>query len=257
MEIYDGTWKGGCWPKDLLVFLNGPFPSHPKSVFWDTLLTGNSGKATKEAISEFHVTLHSLVDSWLDSGRRGSEDRPWERIAPLQILKEFMARNPPRLEIKKPNGSLCFFTWPSTFKQTNQLIAAGDIATYLVLLLMDSPERARLSRCDVCGTYFVRARTPKKDTPIYHGVFCEKHKGKGGAKRTKKSRDDRKDRMVDLAAEFWPQWKPSRSHGKQSEWVAARMNKGLAPHEHITGKWVTQHRSEIEAKIERRKHAKG
>jgi hypothetical protein len=128
--------------------------------------------------------------------------------------------------------------------------AAEDVAGYLFLELLRSPEASRLSRCDTCGKYFVRARRPKLYAVIYHGSFCPRHKGKGGYARVKAIRDSRKNLLIELAAEYWPQWKQTHRHGNRSLWIANRVNQRLPRGvDAISGKWVTQNQAGIEAKV--------
>ncbi len=264
MEVVDPYrgWEGE-YPKDLLNFLNGA----PPISFSDLTTSDRQAEAIgmmnrlliitprirASAENEFLSTLRDLVDQWLASGKSENGDCPWERKIPLHTLREFIRRNPPYLGLKTPSGPLLLDLEPLPVQKADPLVVARDAATYLFLKLLDSPARARLSRCDACKMYFVRTRTPKKDTPIYHGIFCEKHKGKGGAKRTVESRERRKQQIVGLAAEWWPKWKQTR-HGQRSKWIAKEVNKKL-PHwaAPIGGKWITQHQQEIEAEAERRK----
>src|SRR5271154_6407389 len=205
MEIYDGgaqARKKG-WAKYLLQFLNG----NPRTVLVFLVRQSSNDKASREAGNAFCATLRSLVDEWIDSGKKGSEEQPSKRTIPLDALNGFIARNPARFELS-PRGRLRLCTWPLLYEQTDLLVRARDGATHYFLVLLDSPEPTRLSRCDECGTYFMRTRAPKKETPIYHGTFCADCKNKGGARRTVESRKQRTKKRIDWAADAWVQWKP-------------------------------------------------
>jgi len=91
--------------------------------------------------------------------------------------------------------------------------------------------------------------------PIYHGTFCEKCKNKGGARRTMDSRKRRTQEMVKLAADAWARWTLSRRYGKRSEWVATQVTAKLPRGGTIKANWVTRHKTEIEAEVERRNDA--
>src|SRR5208282_4982403 len=95
-------------------------------------------------------------------------------------------------------GAPCLVTLPRIWQQRDLSVAVQDAAICLFLQWLDSPARTRLFRCDGCGTYFIRTRTPKRDTPIYHGTFCAacKSKGKDRARRTEDSRNNRTEEMI-------------------------------------------------------------
>jgi hypothetical protein len=81
------------------------------------------------------------------------------------------------------------------------------------------------------------------------------------------TRKKRTNELVGFAAEVWEQWKPNSRHGSRSKWIAEQVNRRTAKIEAksgkkseclfsvITGRWVTQHHTEIEAEVERRNHA--
>lgn len=215
------------------------------------------------AISEFLDTLRSLVDQWIDSGKRegdASIEEPWKRDVrwrsaeyPEPIITALTAYQKMSRQQILIGEDGRFDIFVTSQKHRDSILEARKVAIENFMGLLESPTRERLSRCDACRTYFVRARAPKKDTPIFRGTFCPHCKGKASVRRMNATRENRAKHMVELAAEWWPKWKPTHRHGKQSEWVAGKMNKGLGTHQQITGKWVTQHGSEIEAEAERRK----
>ena len=138
------------------------------------------------------------------------------------------------------------------------------VAMYWFAKLLDSPFSHLLARCDDCGTYFAYERAPRTD--IKGGTHCRNCKKCGSAKRMKSTRDKRIDGMVRFAAEFYGQFKPN-SRQPLTKWIAEHVNRRtesirakagkqrMSHYPAITGRWVTQHLTEIEAEVERRKHA--
>jgi hypothetical protein len=136
------------------------------------------------------------------------------------------------------------------------------VAMYWFARLLDSPFSHLLARCDDCGTYFAYERAPRTD--IKGGTHCQNCKKCGSAKRMRLTRDKRIDGMVSFAAEFYGQFKPN-SRQPLTKWIAEHVNRrtgsikakaGKETMSHypvITGRWVTQHLTEIEAEVERRR----
>jgi hypothetical protein len=168
-------------------------------------------------------------------------------------LQAYWDRNHPQVAIDG-DGRSSIFVAPIFKRDTDALHQAREKAISQFVVLLESPTRERLARCDKCTAYFSRARAPKRNTPIFHGTYCPNCKGKGSVKRMNATRENRTKEMIELAAELWPKWKQKARYGKQSKWVAEMMNRKLltarAP---ITGKWVTQHQQEIVLEAERRK----
>lgn len=285
MKVYGFVGGKGDLRNHLLQALNGRL-SH-RSV--STLLTGKPDGIEKEmaqpASIVFRFILCFVVDSWINTGKKEGTEQVWERTAyPVLLpLQDFIERNPPLLRVTAKGPALVLFpqNWdeqkkPSAFLKEAylslqrlpdaQLLAfpsrilpfAYDAAMALFLQILDSPARTRLFRCDGCRAYFMRARAPKKDTPIYHGSWCVKCKGKGGAVRTSNSRDRRTAKMIEWAADGWAQWKQGSGRSKRTEWVAQKVNERLGrSRDPIAANWVTRHKGEIETEVERRNHAKG
>jgi hypothetical protein len=230
------------------------------------------GSKRAAALLEFDSTLRRLTDQWIDSGKDwqdGTVDEPHRRNIlwhstrfpePIfRTLTTFWDRNRPQV-IVQINGRSTVKPEPKPSLNTKDLsLGAREHAIYHFQQLLDSPIRERLSRCDACRAYFVRARAPKKDTPIFRGTFCSNPncKGKGSVKRMNATRETRTKQRVELAAKLWSEWTQRKRQLERSKWVAREMNNTLfLGGEGITGKWVTQHQKEIEAEIERRSHAK-
>jgi hypothetical protein len=264
MQVSDG-WQGlkreDC-PRYVAAMLNRK--GSKGFLAYQAGVEGEPQETRDAAVAIFLGSLCQFVDQWIDSGKSEQDEKPWERSIhwsspahPTPIVKALSLYGdwcPPRLLIG-PKGQFEIGMLPVSTVAKSPIPTACMRAAWWVIMLLDSPNPERLSRCDACHAYYVRARAPKKETPIYRGVFCPNCKGKGGLRRMNVARDNRVKKLVRLAAGFWPQWKPLPSYGKQSEWVAAKVNKVLGAHERISdnGNWVTRHRSEIEAEAERRK----
>jgi hypothetical protein len=268
------------WPRAFLGWLAGIPHDRPSGI--RTPGFSNASRETRDAaIREFLDTLRRLADQWIESGRGFSGEDPWSRNACWfsdayqeridRTLQKFMDRNPPPNEFGR-DGRLARLehvshlwlpkpvAWPFQEPELEDTLArARDYAISEFQKFLASSCPQRLFRCDECGTYFVRARAPRKETTIYHGTFCEKCKHKGGARRTDSTRKHRKAQMIEWAAVYWPKW--TESKGKRSEFIAtqinAHINKEPDTWPNIAGNWVTRHQTEIEAEVERRNHAKG
>jgi hypothetical protein len=246
--------REGC-SRNLLRALNRCLPRKAVNV----IITGNADKDASPAAAEiFHYALRRHVDAWIDSGKSDGVECPYQRVIPHNVLLEYTERNPVVWDIFAPDRELRLLVAPRNTEQSDQKQAAYDAAVALFIQLLDSPGRARLARCDDCGTYFLRKRMPKRDTPIKRGSFCPEHKGEGAAQRTNATRDRRIKQLIELAAKYWPKCK--QEGRERSEWVAEKMrlalrqnpNAELFQFSSIQGKWATQHQDEIEAEVKRR-----
>ncbi len=225
------------------------------------------GEERDAAIAEFKRTLRGLVDQWIDSGKVNEAlagDTPSQRSitwhsarytkALFETLVKFWNRNPPRV-IVELDGSSILEVGPKSASAGSQdsLHMAREYAIFEFVRLLDSlSSRQRLFRCDGCNRYFVRARAPRK--AIYHGSFCERCTGKGGARRTVESRNRRTQEMIGWAADAWKEWEPTKRFGERTDWIVRRVTaKGGS----IKRNWVTRHQKQIETEVERRDHAKG
>jgi hypothetical protein len=233
-------------------------------------LAARRGSKRAAAVLEFDNTLRSLVDQWIQSGRDSGVDEPYKRdicwYSPrypepiFRTLTVFWERNPPTVIVGR-DGRSAVKRKPPSLNPRYLSREAHKTAIHCFQQLLDSPARYLLSRCDGCGTYFVRRRAPRKDMPIKRGTFCKNCKGLGGARRTVATREQRKKEVIGWAADYWPKWAQTRLHARQSEWIAQQVNRELAKHrwihDPVTGKWVTQNKKSIEAEVERRNHAEG
>ena len=201
---------------------------------------------------EFSSALRALVDQWIDSGKSDGTEEAWKRNIKWQppngqkpiveTLSDYGRRNPPHAETRD-DGRFDIWMLPAPSASKSPLRRARDMALYHFVCLLDYPRRERLSRCDECGTYFFRSRAPRKDTPIYHGTFCDRCKNKGGAKRTVDSRSRQTKEKIGWASDCWPKW--MKWKGLRSAWVAEQVNRRVVRHPicwgTVTGKWVTRH----------------
>jgi len=270
VKAYDGFSERGKrnWPEDIAITLNQQWRRDFLAMV--ARADGESQEKKVAAIREFLDTLGGLVDQWMHSGRPEGDagiDEPWQRDIrwqsadyPEPIIKTLMAyrdRNHPQVTIDG-DGRFSIFVGPALTQQTGALLRARDQAIFWFAMLLESPTRERLFRCDKCSAYFARARAPKKDMPIKHGIFCKNCKGLGGARRTAASREQRRKQMVGWASEYWLKWKPR--HGKKAKWIAQQINRRAEKHRRIhdpiTGKCVTQNEKSIQAEVKRRNHAK-
>lgn len=284
MEILDGTSRPGKrnYPEHLAIILNGgwskdslgilagiplPMPGIPSAA------DVTSDQTRHLAGLEFQRTLRSLVHDWIESGKTKYGEEPWARRASVQAIakiSEYQERKPPTvIFIGDGRIAVSMFGPPSTglVSPTNPdeaLASARDSAFRDFLLLLDSPNRERLFECKRCGKYFVRDRAPRK--LIKSGRYCAKRKCRGSASalRMNTTRGNRRSEMVGFAADSWD--KCLEHPDKRSKWIAEQVNRrtamikakaGRDAESHfpkITGRWVTQHMTEIEAEVERRKH---
>lgn len=257
MRVYGfiGEKRGAGISKRLIEALNGRLPQETVAFLVGSQLDGLAAEDSAYVRHAFRRHLCELVDEWINSGKLGEEDRPWQRSVSSPLPHGFTERNPPALLFDAEGPYLILM--PRSNRNKTLTLAISDGAVAMFIALLDTPSRARLSRCDECGIYFTRAREPKKEMPIYRGSWCANCEGKGGARRTEKSRQRRTQQMVEWAADAKLRWKSDRRHGEQSSWIVDEVNARLPRDWNLISKnWVTRHMNEIEEELERRKHAK-
>ena len=219
-------------------------------------------------------TMRNLADLWIDSGKSRSDpdvDTPSERnvedVLPGQHVSLFwrlnndLLNNLPRQIGMMRDGKQGIKEALPSFKDDGARSAldlplesfSRRLAMYWFSKLLDSRYSRHLARCDKCKGYFAYDRAPKRT--IKYGIFCPQCKGSGSVKRTQSTRNRRNQQRIEFAASVWEQWKPMRSYGNRSNWVANKVNVTLK--QTLTGRWVTQHQQDIEAEVERRNHATG
>jgi len=279
VEVIGGWTKRGMrvYPEFLASLLNGRRRGETiGKLAGMSVLTSDATGAAQEAMAavgaEFLSTLRALVDQWIESGRpqREGGENPWERSVRvstqryprpiIDTLRNYHARNPPTV-LLMGDGRFGVTSdprraWPlPELKPETMLARARDFAISEFVMLLDSPSRERLFKCDGCGTYFVRLRAPKKDVPIKKGTFCEKCKSAGGARRMGDTRRDKKLEMLKVAADAWGKWRYSHRHPDQREWVAREVNKRCGTK--IRRKWVSQNLQKVLECVEALNNAKG
>ncbi len=255
----------GQWNKDTLCFLAGFAVPRPG--------VRSAPQETRDAATKaFLRTLRGLVDHWIATGRENDAENPWQRNVtastpdyPQPIIKtlaDYRDRNPPRVGIQGDGRFLVFPDlmrsegWPTPEPNLEATLQrARDFAVSEFLRLLESSGRERLFRCDNCGAYFVRLRTPKKDLPIKKGTFCENCAGRGGARRMGETRAARQEAKLKAAAEAWLRWNYSHRHPDQREWVAREVSKRCGVE--IQRNWVSRNLVEILKRAEALKNAKG
>ena len=159
-------------PSFLLPFLNGKVPRS-----YERLRQALGNRAAERS---FVSELRDLANAWIESGKQGGVDDPFDRVMPAGVGK-FTARHRPATTVS--DGRVRYLTCSPDPSSTNDPeSAARDYATYWFIYLLDSPIRERLSKCEHCGMYFLRERMPRRGHPIKRGAFCKKHRGMARAR---------------------------------------------------------------------------
>lgn len=225
---------------------------------------------------EFCQALRKLVDEWIDSGKEKQDDGqivddPWRRKANEQALRVFVKScrvNASPRGFVLDGGRVQFrLDSPIPALMSDRRLAVGTLAIWWYVMLLDSPRRESLCRCDECGQYFLRLRMPKREAPTKRGIFCPEHKDKRKARSVNNTRQIRGQMLVELAAGFWLEWERKKPRDQLAGWIAKLMRTKLMRLQEkkrfawvpiaISPKWVTRNKEKIEAEAERRKHGKG
>jgi len=225
--------------------------------------------AIRRANAEFTRFLRALADQWIDSGKKsGGTESPLSRdvnavpagcsVPLFDLLQAWLERNRPQPKVMRGSGKITVpVRLPSLGDREPEFYARECAVFWFQELLLESPYSFHLSRCSNpgCRVYYFRSRLLKVE--FKRSAYCGKCVGAGSVERTRRSREARKNNLVSLAADSWSAWTSTgRGLGRQSEWVARNMNKKLRSDLRVTGKWVSQNRSDIEKEVERRKRAK-
>jgi hypothetical protein len=276
VEILDGKWHGrAAQPFHLariVGFLNGGrhwgWLSHPETA------RNYQPEQIERADRLFVKSFRALVDQWIDSGKQaGGTESPLSRnvnavppgsTQPLfDVLATLLRRNWLRpvllrtgkfaIQVQRPSDYTMDGDGRVRYRDPEEYAKECSISHFAELL--DTPGANRVGRCNnpKCGRYYIRRRLRKSE--IKRGSFCLNCVGAGSVQRTRASREERKQRLVNLAADCWRDWQPQRRFGKQTNWVAAQINKRSDAA--ITGKWVSQNLAAIKGEIEHRKSAEG
>lgn len=201
-------------------------------------------------------TLRSYVDEWLDSGRTpdGQEEPQERKLIPGTSARlaadGYLARHPIRSSMSEGKGIGAVFAEeaPPRTGADDPIAQAKEEATRLLAHFMTCNARWQLAKCFVCQEYFYPER---KLRDFYkRGAYCEACRPKVSMLDTKKSRQEWADKILKLAAEAWPKWKPA--HGPRQHWIAMRVNEKLSPGDkRIKGTWVTRNDEKIIERVKR------
>jgi hypothetical protein len=225
---------------------------HDPNLEWTVEIAPAEDYARAERI--LTETLCAYVDAWLESartpnGKRGYFEEPKKRVlsmAAQAAVNGYLAdpEGRPRFFVVEGNkiGYVFAEEKPQRIGPDDPIREAKREADRLLVHFMDSDARWQLARCSHCAELFY----PKRIQEFY----------KRGAEhpecRSKASEADRywdwTQRVLALAAEAWPRWKPA--YGPRELWVARDVNRKLPPDdEPIAGNWVTRHSKDIEKKV--------
>lgn len=168
----------------------------------------------------------------------------------FDILLAWLNRNPPRPALHN-DGKIGIFDQRPAPHGLAPRTYARESAIFFLKELLECPAPWRLGKCKnlQCGTYFARKRARKGI--LKRGAYCGKCLLIGGAERTRRSRQHRKNQQLDAAAGVWPQWRNKPNTPNRSGWVASEVNKRFPRWPGIKGKWVTQNSTEILKRVER------
>jgi hypothetical protein len=227
-------------------------------------------EALKRADARFLESFRALANQWIDSGIDNEVESPLTRdvrkVPPgyreplFDILSRWLNRNMP-LPALMNTGRIAIWAQAPNYQTTDEkgLVQnrdpeeyAEECAIYHFKELLETPGAHRLARCanPKCQRLYLRRRLRKKE--IKRGTFCVECAGKGSQVRTRATRENRRRMLIALAADYWGEWEAGRKRGERSSWIALKVNrrsgmKGTRPP--ITGKWVSQNRTEIEREI--------
>ncbi|HZY60887.1 MAG TPA: hypothetical protein VFE38_00065 [Edaphobacter sp.] len=224
-------------------------------------LANNPSEQQKEkAYTIFRESLRALIDEWIDTGREGTPGEviecPWDRKLTFEAKKKvFEVRGAVKVNVLDDGSiELCVDERPPIYFPLLQ--RAERYATSWFSRLLDNEARYKLFRCDNCMRYFVRNSAPRKGQYIKRGAFCEQCKNIGGAKRNEVRRRGIQGMRIDAAVEWWTKYPKTREPFEQ--WVIEKINRALKKkgiNEPVKRNWLTRNRAQIEAEMERRKHA--
>ncbi len=219
----------------------------------------------------FLKSFRALVNQWIASGKDADQiESPLKRNVSsvpsgyaeslFDVMLGWLNRNLPKPALMR-SGKIAILDQPPSpwvtddrnlLKYLDPEEYARECAIFQFKELLELPGAHRLACCNnpKCRRYYLRIRLRKKE--IKRGAYCGKCVGVGASERTRMSRDARKQRLVELAANVWPtDWKPTRKYTSKPEWVVAAMKK-IKPSLLITRKWVSQNRKAVEIEVERR-----
>jgi hypothetical protein len=271
MEILDGKRHDkAALPHHLnlaVYFLNGG--GHWGLLDWGMLNAHEESQDVKRGNAIFLKTFRALVNQWIDSGKNGegiesplrrnvNEVPPGYEVPLYEVMLDWLNRNLPKPALMRSGKIAILAQSPKPWTTNDRNLIkyrppeeyARECAIFQFAELLELAGANRLAHCNNprCGRYYLRIRLRKKE--IKRGAYCGKCVGVGGAERTKISRNARKQKLIELAANVWPlDWKPTLKYRNRSDWVVAEMKK-RKPSVLVTRKWVTQNQHAIERTID-------
>lgn len=221
-------------------------------------------KILDERVRQAYVQhLRRLADAWIDTGRRDDIESPRERNLRdfdrkcYRDIEKWHAENRPYLGFDESGETTVIMPWVNLDIRSPSATAHAE-AVNLFSRFLDSDYRTRLLKCRMCETYFYSKREPR--AVIKNGPYCDKHRHVASAMRSNaRKRAPERSRKLELAAHWWGRW-PKRlaGEGRQAEWVAEKVNRGLDKrHTPIKRNWITRNRVEIARQAKGNDHAKG
>lgn len=229
-------------PVLIAAFLNGGIRSSLQSIVERHFPDEGAEKILKtflpsqNDLQSFRRDLSLLVNEWIDSGRRTAHngsisDSPWDRMARMDLLEVFgkacSASGSPRA-VPLKDGRVRFDLYvPTSIAWKERRTAVSVCAIWWYVMLLDSPRRECFGRCDHCGEFFVRNRTPARKRPNKLGTFCPRHRSERKGKSVKQGRQARKDWLVGIAAKHYADWSRQKRRERAADWIAEKMRSEL------------------------------
>lgn len=214
-------------------------------------------------LTTYESTLRTLVDLWINSGRKDGVDYPRNRcldfdLDPVRRFGTFVNKQRPHLVITSEELIGISLSMPSISGSVRPQKMGKDDAHRRFLQLFASSQRSQLARCDYCAAYWVRQRMPREG--IAQGVFCAACKKSGDAsdqlqKERRKKEETEWIAMAALCARRLRSKRKktdSKAIANQMRMECERKGKECS----LTGNWVTRHRPEIDAAEKRIAHGK-
>jgi hypothetical protein len=213
--------------------------------------------------------LRSLVDEWLDSGRKpDGEERPDQRRLAgtreaLATVKASAATTPCRLIFIERTGELVVGVDTALASPDSNPYSRLDVfkealaeADRMFTEIMAGEWKYQFCKCRQCGQYFL---LPKPRRSYRHGTFCsrEHQRHASAAALTKERRERIKVELLKYAAQ-WLRRRRDSGRGRQGDYglkeaLAAALSERIsrdpnlrAGKECIKVNWVTRHMTEIE-----------
>jgi hypothetical protein len=238
----------------------GPVPPYSTETTWTVFLVPEGlGTRPRESLKPVDES-DPAFDSWL---WKVYWDYLWHRKPTIwfdsrgEVFFQYMS--PANENPIKP------VTIPPFLNAESARSTAWAEAVLWFILVLNSGHAQLLDRCVHCQRYFVRQRE-MKEGQLYkrNGPSCGTCKGLDSNARTQTARDKAKDRMLDVAAEEWGNWKHSHRTPDRYKAVMHRVNERCRNEIHVTtrkhrieARWVKRNEREITLRAEQRIEPKG